>query len=317
MSDDIRTSTRLDRAIATVTLLALVVASASMLLGLTTAGAQEPPPPTVLVNDPVAAGETTFSPAVIQVPLNGQLVFEAAQSDGFTYIDSEDPAFAFESETGCFLFAAGETCTVTVVDANEQGEVLYAEQADAGGSTIGKVTVTGASPSPSGSSTASASPSPSSSASATPSTSASPTASPSGSPSASPTASSTASPTASPSVSPSPTTSPTPGPTVHPRALTIEMRGALIVSGTLSSDDPGCYRGAPVDVQKRVVKKRNGKKVVRWKKITRDITNFDGEYEAAIAPKKGRYRTRSIKYSDDTGMQICAFVVSPVRRYRP
>lgn len=95
------------------------------------------------------------------------------------------------------------------------------------------------------------------------------------------------------------------------------MRGALIVSGTLSSDDPGCFRGAPVDVQKRVVRKRNGKKVVRWKKITRDITNFDGEYEAAIAPRKGRYRTRSIKYSDDTGMQICAYVVSSVRRYRP
>jgi hypothetical protein len=99
--------------------------------------------------------------------------------------------------------------------------------------------------------------------------------------------------------------------------LTIEMRGALIVSGVLSSDDEGCYRGAPVDVQKKVVKRRNGKKVVRWKQLKRDITDAQGNYAMAINPKKGRYRTRSIRFSDDTGMQICAFVKSPVRRYRP
>ncbi len=309
MSEETRTSTRLDRAIATFTLLALIGASASMLLGLTTAGAQEPPPPTVTVTDPLE-GETTFSPAVIDVPLNGQLEFVLASGDASgTSIDSTDPLFAFDGF--CFLSAANPSCTVTVIDQNAAGQVEYAETADT--STTGLINVTTGTPSPSSSASPSTSSSPSASPSASPT--GSPTASPS--PSTSPTADPSTSPTASPSASPSPSTSPSPQPTVHPRTLTIELRGALIVSGTLSSDDPGCYRGAPVDVQKRVVKKRNGKKVVRWKKITRDITNFDGEYEAAIAPKKGRYRTRSIRYSDDTGMQICAFVVSAVRRYRP
>ncbi len=85
----------------------------------------------------------------------------------------------------------------------------------------------------------------------------------------------------------------------------------MIASGSLSSDDPGCYIGAPVDIQKK------RKKSTKWKNVTRTYTEVDGDYETSIPVRKGKYRARSPGFSSPDGRQVCARVVSATRRYRP
>lgn len=253
---------------------------------------------TVQVTVP-ATGPTQFNPQTTQAAVGDTVRFVLVQGSS-ALLTSDSPLWAFEP---CTLNGQGSECLRTFTSAST---ITYSNKLagmQSGSGTIVVSAVASPSPTPSDSPTAS----PTGSPTATPS----PTASPTDSPSAS--SSPTESPTGEPTTSPSPTASPTPtpGPTIHPRTLTFSLRGALIASGQLDSDDPGCYIGAPIDIQKKMKKKK------KWKRVLRTFTDSGGRYQTEMPIKRGVYRAKSIRFSSPDGSQVCARVFSPKKRYRP
>jgi hypothetical protein len=103
---------------------------------------------------------------------------------------------------------------------------------------------------------------------------------------------------------------------VHPRDLTLRITKNSIAKGKMTSDDPNCVTGAPVDIQKR--KKGQWRKLRKPKEADGHTTHVlpSGKYQVAIPKRNGRYRALSIEFSSPDGMQVCARTVSDVVRHR-
>lgn len=254
---------------------------------------------TVQVTVP-ATGPTLFNPQTTQAAVGDTVRFVLVEGSSAVITSDSPTPLAFQP---CSLMGQGSECLRTFTSAST---ITYSDKRPTGPSGSGTIVISAvASPSPTPSDSPTASPT--GSPSATPS----PTTSPTDSPSATP--SPTGSPTGEPTASPSPTASatPTPGPTIHPRTLTFSLRGALIASGQLDSDDPGCYIGAPIDIQKKMKKKK------KWKRVLRTFTDSGGRYQTEMPIRRGVYRAKSIRFSSPDGSQVCARVFSPKKRYRP
>jgi IPT/TIG domain len=96
----------------------------------------------------------------------------------------------------------------------------------------------------------------------------------------------------------------------HARAITLKLAKHLVAKGKVSStEDPAftdCVASVPVKIQRKV----SG----QWKTIAKTTTTDTGAYKRKIKDKPGKYRSRAVKITLESG-DICLKATSPVRKH--
>jgi hypothetical protein len=99
------------------------------------------------------------------------------------------------------------------------------------------------------------------------------------------------------------------GPTVHKMSVTLRLSDSLNAAGHVSVGDgfADCRDAVKVKIQRKV----NGV----WKTIRSATTTATGKYAGHLKNKHGKYRTLAPKLTLNSGADVCAKAVSPVRKH--
>ncbi|MGA9160521.1 MAG: hypothetical protein WB297_06605 [Actinomycetota bacterium] len=86
-------------------------------------------------------------------------------------------------------------------------------------------------------------------------------------------------------------TSVTPGPTKVSRAISIQLRGSLVVKGHVRAAEAACVASVRVKIQR----KYDG----AWHTIAKDKTSSSGFYSQSLPDREGKYRAVAVKVQVD------------------
>jgi IPT/TIG domain len=100
-----------------------------------------------------------------------------------------------------------------------------------------------------------------------------------------------------------------PTPVTHSRSVSLRLVRHLVARGVVSVGDgfTACFANVPVKIQRKV----SGV----WKTVRTAFTTSTGSYGKRLPNRSGRYRSLAPKLTLNSGADICARAVSPIRRY--